>query len=130
MTAFDFTWTGRAVSDNRRTRPVVISGRSRQIATSEYRDFKTGLSWAAKAELMRTRHPGFGKVKVFVDLEVRLPRRMDTPAVVKACLDALELAGVYDDDNQVQVLQVNRTGDSTDVESSQIRFYVTEKKAP
>jgi len=59
-----------------------------------------------------------------VTLEVSLPARMDTEAVQKPCLDALELAGVVADDNQVVEVRTVRVGSG---KPARIAFVVEER---
>jgi len=54
----------------------------------------------------------FGSAKVRVSIEVWLPdnRRRDVDNLLKAPLDALCHAGIYDDDSQIVELSIRRAG--------------------
>jgi len=109
------SWTGEAVSGNRR----LVPGKGRLIADLRYKSFKTSLAWTLKAARAT---PLLGPV--FVRLELELPARMDTDAVIKSCLDALQLAGVVENDRQVTEIEAVRVGNAG--KWSTIRFYVKE----
>lgn len=49
-----------------------------------------------------------GRLAIFLSLYAPTKRKYDIDNRIKACLDALQLAGVFDDDEQVDVLWVQR----------------------
>jgi Holliday junction resolvase RusA-like endonuclease len=95
-------WSGTAVSDNRRLIPC----RGRSVANPAYKAFKESMAWSIK--LVRGDWILAGRVSV--RLVVRIPPRMDVSAIIKSALDAIQLAGVILDDNQIDRLLVERMG--------------------
>ena len=118
MTAF---WSGRAVSENRRT----IPGRQgRRVSNPEYRAFKESLAWDCKKWADGQSFQG----PVSVRLLLILNPRMDAQNVIKPVLDALEIAGVIRNDRQVRQFGFYRT-DRKRGEDDRIDIFVTEAKA-
>ena len=76
---------------------------SRRFLTKTANDFKLIVNLASK----RAR---FGADKVSVEVVLHAPdrRRRDIDNVLKPLLDALQAAGVFDDDSQVDKLMVSR----------------------
>jgi len=114
------TWTGIAVSDNRR----LMHTRGRMIPNPAYIAFKEGMAW----DLTGIKGGGgfcsmLGRVSV--RLSCSLPVRMDVSAIVKAALDAIQLSGVILDDNQVDFLEVRRVG-KAEGKTSTIVFEIDE----
>jgi Holliday junction resolvase RusA-like endonuclease len=109
-------WSGKAVSANRRLEP----GADRWHTSDEYRAFKDSLAWTLKA------HAECFSGPVSVRLFVVLIAQMDTDAIIKPCLDALQLAGVVDNDRQVRHICVHREDRKKGETEDRIGFYVTE----
>lgn len=91
-------WTGRAISENRRIAP----GNGRFRVNEDYRAFRESLAWMIKPRAEHFAGP------VCVRLILQLNPRMDAQNVIKPVLDALQDAGVLDDDRQVQRLSLYR----------------------
>jgi Holliday junction resolvase RusA-like endonuclease len=84
-------WHGKAISENQRR----INGKGRVMARDAYEAFMDSITWVCKANFPKFEGP------VSVRLFMVLNRKTDAQAVIKPCLDALELAGVIDNDRQV-----------------------------
>ena len=91
-------WTGYAVSENRRLAP----GRGRWHTSPEYRAFKESLVLAVMPHVEVFTGP------VYVRLVLQLRARLDMQNILKPVLDALELAGVLQNDRQVRHLVMRR----------------------
>jgi Holliday junction resolvase RusA-like endonuclease len=65
---------------------------------------------------------------VSVRLFAVLGPRIDSDAIIKPCLDALELAGVLTNDRQVRQISVYREDRMKDETEDRIGFFVTETK--
>lgn len=117
MTAF---WTGRAISENRRTIP---GKQGRRVSNPEYRAFKDSLAWACRTAIMVEQE--FFDGPVCVRLLLVLNPRMDAQNVVKPVLDALELAGVITNDRQVRQFGFYRE-DRAKGEDDRIDIFVRE----
>ena len=91
-------WTGRAVSENQRLSP----GKGRLIPNKGYKSFKESVAWVLKSHVEHFKGP------VSVRLFMELNPRMDAQNVIKPVLDALELAGVIDNDKQVRTFSFYR----------------------
>jgi len=111
-------WSGHAVSANRRLEP----GGGRWHASEEYRAFKDSMAWTLRGHAERFLGP------VSVRLFVVLGAQMDTDAIVKPCLDALELAGIVENDNQVRHISVYRENRGKGETDDRVGFFVTEAK--
>lgn len=85
-------WHGKAISENRR----LIPGTRRFQVDKHYQAFKESVAWACKPHLERFK--GSVSVRLFMELNPR----MDAQNIIKPVLDALELAGVIDNDKQVR----------------------------
>jgi Holliday junction resolvase RusA-like endonuclease len=99
------TWTGVAVSDNRR----LMHTRGRMIPNPAYISFKEGMAWEIQGG---NPHQCCFHGRVSLTLRVTLPKRMDTMAVIKAACDAGQLALCYLDDNQIDRILVIREGNA------------------
>jgi Holliday junction resolvase RusA-like endonuclease len=97
------TWSGVAISDNRR----LIPGKGRMVANPKYTAFKKDMAWSIRMCNLG-KQPIEKSVRVW--LYVSLPVRMDISAIIKAALDAVQLSGAIKDDNQVDMLTVHRVG--------------------
>jgi Holliday junction resolvase RusA-like endonuclease len=113
-------WSGHAVSANRRLEP----GGGRWHAGEDYKAFRDSLTWALKGHAERFTGP------VSVRLFVVLGAQMDSDAIIKPCLDALELAGVVENDRQVRHICVHREDRGKGERDDRIAFFVTEAKEP
>jgi len=111
-------WVGRAVSANRRLEP----GGDRWHASEEYKAFKDSLAWTLKAHFEHFTGP------VNVRLFVVAGPQMDSDAIIKPALDALEIAGIVDNDRQVRHICVHREDRKKNETEDRIGFYVTEAK--
>jgi Holliday junction resolvase RusA-like endonuclease len=109
-------WSGRAVSTNRRLEP----GAGRWHASAEYRAFKESLAWALRSHAERFTGP------VSVRLLAVLGPQMDSDAIIKPALDALQLAGVLGNDRQVRQLSVYREDRAKGETEDRIGFFVSE----
>jgi Holliday junction resolvase RusA-like endonuclease len=87
-------WSGIAISDNDRHRP----GRGRIVATAEYKGFRDGLAtmFCFQAHGQHFHAPD-------VRMQVALPKgsRKDRNNLIKAVCDALEIAGIIDNDREL-----------------------------
>ena len=108
-------WHGRAVSENRRLAP----GEGRYRANKAYKAFKESVAWACKLHLEHCEGPV--SVRLFMDLNPR----MDAQNVIKPVLDALELAGIINNDKQVRSFSFYRE-DRAAKEDDRIRILVQE----
>ena len=79
---------------------------SRVLISSKGREYREAIQRQAMAE----RWPRFGAKRVSVHIEAWMPdkRRRDLDNVLKAALDALTHAGVWDDDSQIDGLAIWR----------------------
>jgi Holliday junction resolvase RusA-like endonuclease len=99
-------WTGKAVSANRRLAP----GRGgRLYRTADYTAFLKSLAVTFQAAKMLQ---GWETTRDDVAVEIRawLPAQMDGEAVQKPVLDALQLAGVVENDRQCRDVRVRHMG--------------------
>lgn len=82
------------------------SVKGRVLISKEGRQYRG----AVVAESYLRRWPNFGGARLFLDIEAHPPdkRRRDLDNVLKAALDALEAAGVYANDSQVDLLKIRR----------------------
>lgn len=77
----------------------------RRVLSSKGRDYKRTVAFmVGKVEQIT------GRVGVGIELFMPDKRRRDIDNVQKALLDALQHAGVYEDDSQIDVLLVRRAG--------------------
>jgi len=102
---YEVRWTGKAVSSNRRLR----SGRTRMHGDPDYAAFKRSLSFTFAAARIKQRWQ-CTRDDVAVEIRAWLPARMDGEAVQKPVLDALELAGVVENDRQCVDVRMQRMG--------------------
>jgi len=107
-------WQGTAISDNDR----LIHGRQgRMFASKDYKTFKEDMAnelWRAVCatgwDPIESRDFLLGRV--YIRLQVDLPPRMDTSAIIKAAGDAVQLSRVIHNDNQIDHWEVERVGRS------------------
>lgn len=111
-----------AAKVNTRTTPIVVGGRSRMISSSNYRAWKRRAALVAQGA---AKGQGFGPLaRVLVHIDAYWPRQHrrgaatglalgDVDAVGKAVLDAMQAAGVLDDDAQVIDLRLRKYVDAT-----------------
>ena len=114
-------WTGTAVSDNDR----LCHGKGgRFFANREYLAFKKAMAESIWVDsLTRADIPIMGHIAV--TLQVDLPPRMDTSAIIKAAGDAVEISGAIHNDNQIDRWVVERVGRSPRGQS-RIEFQIEE----
>jgi Holliday junction resolvase RusA-like endonuclease len=81
------------------------------IANPKYTAFKERMAWAIKMDMIGQRYLPFeGRTRLC--LQVSIPPRMDVTAIIKAACDAVQLSGAIADDNQIDILSVERAGKS------------------
>lgn len=66
-----------------------------------------------------------GRVSVFIAIYPPDKRKRDIDNVLKALLDALTKAGVWDDDEQIDVLEIRR---NTNVKGGLVKIVISEEK--
>jgi len=94
------TWLGKAVGANRR---LLWSPRAhRMVPNPAYKKFKESMA----AEFMNHAERFEGAVHVYV--RMILNARMDSDSILKPLFDALELAEIVKNDNQIKSYAVNR----------------------
>jgi len=113
----DPVYQGRAVTllprVNRKFNATVVGGKARLFMAKDYRERLEALVWS-----FRVAHHG-PPIDHLVDakVQVRMSKRTDTDAPIKAILDALERAGVIANDRRVRsILIVRKYGQSEEVE--------------
>ncbi|MEM1209237.1 MAG: RusA family crossover junction endodeoxyribonuclease [Planctomycetota bacterium] len=84
-------------------RHTVVNGRPRTFTTHAAKKYReaTGLIWANRPALL-------GSIHLELTTHAPTKRRYDLDNIGKAVLDALDAAGVYGDDSQVDDLRVVR----------------------
>ena len=92
-------WKGKAVSENRR----LIPAKGRWVTNPEYRAFKDSLIWTLKAK-----HHEHLKGDIEVKITMWLNPKMDAQNILKPVLDAIEQAGIIDNDRQIRKLEFTR----------------------
>lgn len=80
--------------------------RGRTILSKAGRKFKADVSEAVIAQ--NVPKLGISRLKVLIYLHPRDKRKIDLDNRLKACLDAMQDAGVYDDDEQIDYLTIQR----------------------
>lgn len=85
-------WHGKAINENQRT----VSEHGRLKPGEAYRVLEESVARVCKANFPKFTGP------VSVRLFMMLSPKMDAQKVIKPCLDALELAGVIENDRQVR----------------------------
>ena len=93
-------WIGKPVGINRKIMKVGAIVMNRKA----YNDFKTDLSWAMAANKSMAATPWAGRVEV----EIKQHVRFDIDSLVKPILDAGEMAGMYVNDRQVDLIVVHK----------------------
>ena len=78
----------------------------RVLISRQGREYRAAVSYAVQ----KSKITGFKKSRIAVDIRVYPPdrRRRDIDNMLKAPLDALQAAGVYDDDGQIDELRIVR----------------------
>jgi len=86
-------------------RSVVINGRVRVLISKKGREYRK----AVAAAVAGTKWKG-GSRRLAVDIHAYMPdnRRRDLDNLLKAALDALSSAGIYEDDSQIDLLHILR----------------------
>lgn len=106
--ALSFEYIGPVRGDNRRL--AWSPSQHRAFPDRDYASFKRALCWTitrAMGAAPPWPYPLAGPLLLLADFE--LPPRMDTTALVKPLMDALQLAGAIIDDHQIEQLRVRRT---------------------
>ena len=80
--------------------------RGRTILSKAGRQFKADVSKAVIAQ--NVPKLGLQRIKVRIHLFPKDRRKIDIDNRLKACLDAMQDAGVYDDDEQIDYLTIQR----------------------
>jgi crossover junction endodeoxyribonuclease RusA len=80
--------------------------RGRTLISEQGRAYRTHAAWSVR----QVRAPAFGEARLAVELTAYMPdrRRRDLDNVGKAVLDALQHAGIYADDSQIDDLRIVR----------------------
>ena len=82
--------------------------RGRHYISAKGKAYREAVQWAAKQGDLVADAPMEGRLKVCVSLWMPDKRRRDLDNTMKALLDALEHADVYEDDSQIDELQIIR----------------------
>jgi Holliday junction resolvase RusA-like endonuclease len=77
------------------------------IANPKYAAFKSDMALTIKLDNLG-KPPLEGRVRLC--LQVSIPLRMDVTAIIKAACDAVQLSGAISDDNQIDIISVERAG--------------------
>lgn len=77
------------------------------VETSKYRSWKEQAIWLIKPQIDKPFSP---EAKIHVDVTLHFPdkRKRDVDNPMKGFLDACSIAGVWNDDSQVDVLNIRR----------------------
>lgn len=110
-------WHGKAITDNRR----LIKGKGRWVSNPEYKAFKEALAWECKMRYKHFNGP------VSVRMVVTVGKRMDAHNLEKPIFDALETAGIVDNDKQILYHSMRAVVKKKD-EDDRITIVVTEVK--
>lgn len=97
------SWSGKLARVNERTIPIIRGGRPAQILSPTYRNMKNAL-----AMLFRSGRDATIRQRCDLLLHVTMWKRKDTDSPLKVIEDALELAGVYENDNLVRDILIRR----------------------
>jgi Holliday junction resolvase RusA-like endonuclease len=106
------TYLGPVVGENRRH----AMGRGRIITDGRYQAFVRALATMAMAEAGGRSFPAAASLAV--SIKACIPQRMDIDNLIKPCLDALQLAKVIPNDNQVDDVRAERRGVAEALECS------------
>ena len=102
---FTCKWSGSAVSENLRVQP----GNGRWKASGVYGVFLKELVYTLIAERVRQRwRMVFGRTEVRLD--ITCPGGMDHHNLIKPCLDALQRAGIIENDRDCWDVRAVRVG--------------------
>ena len=82
-----------------------VHARGRAFISKAGRAFRDAVIWECKAKRVKRQT---GRLGVFVQVRAPDRRRRDLDNLNKAALDALQHAGVYDDDSQIDALTIHR----------------------
>jgi hypothetical protein len=108
---FSCGWTGRPISENGRVVPGKHGGQWR--GNSSYGAFVRSMTWELTAARMRQRWSTTG-ARVSVLLAITCPTGMDHHNLIKPALDALQRAGIIENDRDVVDVRAVRTGNGKD----------------
>lgn len=100
-------------------------GKGRTL-TAEYRAFLDGMTMAFRQQWAD--QPFKPDDRVAVAIDARVPARMDAQNVIKPVLDALEAAGVYQNDKQVTELHVTKSIETAPVKTCAMYVSVWESE--
>ena len=97
---------------NRMWRHVVMHGSPRTLLSKAGRIYRDDVAAAVLTQLGPVNGKALRDSRVLVEIDAWMPdrRRRDIDNLGKAVLDALESAGVFADDSQVDVLTTRRCG--------------------
>jgi len=86
-------------------RSVVINGRVRVLISQKGREYRKAVAVAVAG----TKWKG-GSRRLAVEVSAHMPdkRKRDLDNLLKATLDALSSAGIYEDDSQIDILYIER----------------------
>lgn len=84
--------------------------RGRTHVSSEARNYREVVSWRVKADNGAQRHTESERLSLTINVYPPDRRRRDLDNTLKVTLDALQHAGVYADDSQIDQLTVTRCG--------------------
>ena len=93
------------VSDNKRTIPIIIKGKPRQVPSTEYRKCKESLIEYMKFETPE-HHIPYNK-NIYVRIYIKTYKDILNPA--KILVDALEGAGIIENDRFINFVYVAKT---------------------
>ena len=87
-------WEGKAVGINKKQMSFIRKGHSRIYTNREYLDFKKSMAYTWKSNT-------FLGPPIIVNIALRVSAGRDIDSLVKPILDAIELAGIYKNDNEI-----------------------------
>jgi Holliday junction resolvase RusA-like endonuclease len=106
------TYLGQVTGENRR----LAVGRGRMYRQGRYSAFVRALATMAMAEAGGFSFSPLSRLSL--SIKGCIPRRMDIDNLIKPCQDAMQLAGVIPDDNQVDLVMAERRGVAAPLECS------------